>query len=83
MREQMQIDAELLAREAQLDTPEGAALRELGNNLDNAVAAMNEMPVKVPQKEGHQRAGITTNHGHGQSKARRKMAKASRRRNRV
>ena len=83
MEEQTRIAIDALAREAQLDTPEGAALRELGNNLNNAVSAMNEMPVTTPQKEGHRRAGITTNHGHGTPKTRRRMAKASRRRNRA
>ncbi len=36
----------------------------------------------TPAKRGHVRAGITTNKGHGQSKARRQMAKQSRRANR-
>lgn len=40
-------------------------------------------PVEVAAKpKGHQRAGITTNKGHGQSKTRRQMAARSRRINR-
>ncbi len=37
-------------------------------------------PAELPR--AHKRSGVTTNKGHGQSKARRKMAKQSRRANR-
>ena len=57
----------------------------------NAGAELVEQPAQPEQPEeakqpekpkGHQRAGITTNKGHGQSKTRRQMANKSRRINR-
>ncbi len=54
----------------------------------NAGAELVEQPAqpeepKQPEKpKGHQRAGITTNKGHGQGKTRRQMAAKSRRINR-
>ena len=45
-------------------------------------AAYNAAKIPQPEPRTHQRAGITKNKGHGTSKARRKMAAASRRKNR-
>lgn len=50
--------------------------------IDLAGALLAPEPKPLPKEKTHQRAGITTNKGHGQSKARRKMANESRRRNR-
>lgn len=39
-------------------------------------------PITQGDRKQHRRAGVTTNKGRGETKARRKMAKESRRRNR-
>jgi len=61
-------------------TPDPDALRaELG--LDAQTTAP-EPATKEPPPQGKKRAGYTRNKGRGQSKAKRRMVKASRRRNR-
>lgn len=61
--------------------------REWGHNLNERLTAWNadveRISAAAPPRPRCQRAGITTNRGHGTPKARRQMAKASRRRNRA
>lgn len=61
-------------------TPDPNALRtELGLEPQSPVPAPAS---KEPPPQGKKRAGYTLNKGRGQSKAKRRMVKASRRRNR-
>lgn len=70
---QPRMNADMLTRLVKALTPDSP----LGK-----LALLERGPVAQGSRRQHQRAGVTTNKGHGESKTRRKMAKESRKRNR-
>ena len=58
-------------------------VREFEAIADAMSGGVVEAGEEIVKPRTHVRAGVTTNKGRGQSKARRKMAAASRRRNRA